>query len=65
MIDTKKNFTAIAEDLGLFNPIVKGQVSPVRNCWHFFTSGDSVEVLFRDSGEFRDGMNRILPVVVR
>lgn len=65
MIDTKKNFTAIAEDLGLFNPIVKGQVIPVRNCWHFYTSGDSVEVLYRDAGEFRDGMNRILPVVVR
>ena len=64
MINTKFRFSAIAEDLGLSNPFIKGQLIQVKNCWHFYTSGDSVEMLYHDTGEFRDGMNRILSVVL-
>ena len=65
MLDKEKHYSEIVLDLGLGRAIVKGQDLPVRNCWHFYTSGDSVEVLFRSEEDFSDGLNRILPVVTR
>ncbi|MDD5819998.1 MAG: hypothetical protein PUC96_05835, partial [Bacteroidales bacterium] len=65
MLDKEKHYSEIVSDLGLARAIVKGQDLPVRNCWHFYTSGDSVEVLFRSEEDFSDGLNRILPVVTR
>ena len=64
MMNVHEYASSIAEDLGFDRPAFKGQYVPVRNCWHFYTSGDSVESLFHSVEEFRDGMNRILSVVV-
>lgn len=52
----------IEADLCLNSPFVKGQTLPVRNCWHFSTQGESVELLFYDKTDFKDGMNRIYVV---
>ena len=65
MLDKEKNYSKIVSDLGLGLSAAKGQSIQVRNCWHFYTSGDSVEVMFRNDEEFRDGMNRIMSVIVR
>lgn len=63
MIDFKTMESDVSADLGIGLPITKGQVVSVKNCWHFYTAGDSVEVMFYDEKEFLDGMNRIFPVV--
>lgn len=50
----------IESDLGLNIRYIKGQGDiPVRNCWHFSTDGNAVDVLFWDDDDYRDGMNRI------
>ena len=53
----------MASDLGLDAPFVKGSVRSVRNCWHFSTDGNAVDVMFYDDTDFRNGMNRIFIVV--
>ena len=53
----------IRSDLGLDLPFVKGQRIGVRNCWHFSTDGNAVDVLFRDEEDFIDGMNRVYIVL--
>ena len=53
----------IESDLGLNTPFVRGQVIPVKNCWHFSTDGNAVDVIFKDDEDFRAGMNRIYIVV--
>ena len=63
MIDLKAMESDVSSDLGLGLAIAKGQSISVKNCWHFYTAGDSVEVMFNDENEFLDGMNRILPVI--
>ena len=63
MIDVKEKISVIYSDLGLNLSILKGQIIPIKNCWHFYTAGDSVDVIFHNADEFRDGMNRILPVI--
>ncbi len=50
-------------DLGVNAPFVKGQMIPVRNCWHFSTDGDAVDSIFRDEEDFIDGMNRVYVVL--
>ena len=49
----------IVSDLGLDTPFVKGRKIPVRNCWHFCTDGNAIDVLFYGEADFVDGMNRI------
>lgn len=49
----------IDSDLGLSLPFVKGRVNHVRNCWHFCTDGNALDVLFYDEKDFLNGMNRI------
>lgn len=50
----------IRSDLGINHRFAKGQPDvEVRRCWHFSTDGTSVDVLFRDDDDFKDGMNRI------
>lgn len=63
MIDLKTMESDVSSDLGLNMAFAKGQCISVRNCWHFYTAGDSVEVIFNNENDFRDGMNRILPLV--
>ena len=63
MIDVKEKISVIYSDLGLNLSILKGQIIPIKNCWHFYTAGDSVDVIFHNADEFRDGMNRILSVI--
>ena len=49
----------IRSDLGLNLPFLKGQSIPVKNCWHFSTDGNAVDVIFYDEEDFINGMNRI------
>lgn len=49
----------LASDLGLNVRFEKGSVIPVKNCWHFMTDGNAVDVLFRDKEDFCFGMNLI------
>ena len=49
----------IISDLGLNAPFVKGQLIPLKNCWHFSTDGKAVDVIFYDDADFISGMNRI------
>lgn len=53
----------VLSDLGLNNPYIKGMEIPVRNCWHFSTDGNAVDVMFQDDEDFRCGMNRVYFVV--
>ena len=55
----KTNLNSIISDLGLDRPFVKGQNIPVKNCWHFSTDGNAVDVMFYDEDDFIAGMNRI------
>ncbi|MBR5019140.1 MAG: hypothetical protein IKX53_05845 [Bacteroidales bacterium] len=49
----------IVSDLGLDTPFVKGRKINVKNCWHFSTDGNAVDIMFYDDLDFIDGMNRI------
>lgn len=49
-------------DLGLNIPYQKGTNIQVKDCWHFTTDGNSIDVIFEDDQDFRDGMNRIFIV---
>ncbi|MBQ6253031.1 MAG: hypothetical protein IJK05_00030 [Bacteroidales bacterium] len=55
----KTYLNSTISDLGLDRPFVKGQKIPVRNCWHFSTDGNAVDVMFYDEKDFIAGMNRI------
>ena len=55
----EKLLRQIISDLGLNAPFMKGQLLPVRNCWHFSTDGKFVDVIFYDDSDFVSGMNRI------
>ena len=57
MIDSRR--PEIKSDLGLDFNATKGQLVYVNNCWHFYSAGDSVEVMFHNKDDFRAGMNRI------
>lgn len=52
----------IVQDLGLNVPFVKGQNIPIKNCWHFSTDGNAVDVMFYED-DFIDGMNRVYVTV--
>ena len=49
----------IVTDLGLDVPFAKGRNINVRNCWHFSTDGNAVDIMFYNDDDFIDGMNRI------
>lgn len=44
-------------DLALNSVYIKGQNNTIRNCWHFYTNGNDVEVLFPDNDSFKFGMD--------
>ena len=46
-------------DLALSVLHPRGQNVSIRNCWHFFSDGSAVEVLFYDDADFIMGMNRL------
>lgn len=50
-------------DLAIGLPYFKGKDSEIRNCWHFYTDGNVVDVIFQDDEDFRNGMNRIYVVI--
>ena len=52
----------IESDLSLNAPYNKGKINPVKNCWHFYSSGNAVDALFYDKDDFIDGMNRVFTV---
>lgn len=49
----------VESDLGLNTPFIKGNILKVRNCWHFCTDGNAVDMMFVDREDFVRGMNRI------
>ena len=49
-------------DLGLNIPYQKGTNIQVKDCWHFTTDGNSIDVIFEDDQDFQDGMNRVFVV---
>lgn len=49
----------VTEDLGLDVPFTKGVDKPIKNCWHFSTDGNAVDMMFYDEDDFRAGMNRV------
>lgn len=53
----------IINDLGLDVPFINGQVKKVKNCWHFSTDGNAVDILFSDEADFKAGMNRAYVVL--
>lgn len=53
----------IEADLAIGLPYFKGKDSEIRNCWHFYTDGNVVDVIFQDDEDFRNGMNRIYVVI--
>lgn len=65
MLNSDKFKARIYADLGLDRPHIKGQTISVRNCWHFYTAGESVDALFYDSDDFRNGMNRIFSTTLK
>ena len=54
---------SIISDLGLDRPFIKGQKIFIKNCWHFSTDGNAVDVMFYDEADFIAGMNRIYVTV--
>ena len=52
-------------DLSIDAPFVKGKNNQVKNCWHFYSDGNSISTLFYDEKDFIDGMNRIFVVYTR
>ena len=63
MIDINGLRQRISADLGLTTPFVKGQNTPVRNCWHFSSDGNYIDCIFFDEEDFIDAMNRIYVLV--
>lgn len=59
---SKKLLAQVELDLGLNQPFIKGQTITVKNCWHFYTDGKTVEEMYYDESDFIDGMNRIYVV---
>ena len=54
---------SLEADLAINRIFTKGQELEVIECWHFYTDGSSVDALFYDVSDFKDGMNRIYNVV--
>lgn len=57
--------TKLLSDLGIGLQYAHGQENPVRDCWHFFSNGDDVDLMFADDGEFMHGMNKIYVTSVK
>ena len=55
----------MVEDLSLERPFMKGKKISVKNCWHFYTDGSSVDRIFDDDTDFTNAMNRIFVVNLR
>lgn len=53
----------IISDLGINTPYFRGQDITVHNCWHFYTDGRSVDCIYYDEEDFRNGMNRVFVTV--
>ena len=53
----------IESDLGLNRLFVKGEDIPVKDCWHFYTNGNDIDIVFQDDEDFKAGMNRIFVTV--
>ena len=65
MLDSDKFMAEISADLGLDRIHIKGQTVSVNNCWHFYTAGESVDAMFYDNDDFRNGMNRVYSTVLK
>lgn len=55
----------IESDLGLNFQFSKGQIIPVKNCWHFSTDGNQIDFLFDDEDDYRSGINRMFLVSLK
>ena len=63
MIDKELKRVEIKSDLGLERIVAKGDVTQIKKCWHFYTSGESIDAMFYTQEDFNDGMNRIFTVI--
>lgn len=52
-------YKKISRDLALDLVYVKGKAHSVKNCWHFYTDGKAVDMMFYDEKDFINGMNRV------
>lgn len=57
-----KGLNSLIEDLSINKPFIRGTETKVNRCWHFYTDGGSIDALFYDITDFKDGMNRIYNV---
>lgn len=63
MLKLSEIYKRVESDLGLNIPYVPKLTIEVRNCWHFCTDGNAVDVMFYDEQDFIKGMNRIFVTV--
>ncbi len=42
----KITYEALRRDLSLDLPFAKGLPRPVRRCWHFYTNGRDIDMMF-------------------
>lgn len=59
MLKNGTKFKILEDDLCLNVPFIKGVDHQIKNCWHFSTDGESVDTMFYDDTDFKDGMNRV------
>jgi len=55
----------ILSDLGANIRYSKGNSVPVKNCWHFCTDGNCIDMMFYDEDDFRQAINRIYILAVK
>lgn len=63
MIIPSETLKRMESDLGLNRPYVKGQVIEVKNCWHFCTEGERIDMMFIGKADFVHGMNSVYIVL--
>lgn len=61
-INDMEKINNIEADLCLNHPFTREEL-PVRNCWHFYSRGEDVDMMFYTTGDFEAGMNRIYTVL--
>ena len=60
-----KKLKQLAADLSLDRPFVRGEVRPVRNCWHISSDGGYAFALFETEEDFKAAMNRLALLACR
>lgn len=56
-----KNTSNFETDLCLNHPFTREEL-PISNCWHFYSRGEDVDMMFYSADDFEAGMNRIYKI---